>query len=212
VQGLGMTRKTTTKQQLLEATLELISEKGYLGATTREIARRAGVTELTLFRHFGTKERLFEELLNSYTFLPKLKEILPELNQLSYEEALTLIGTKFLTTLKERKAMFKILLTEVHRYPEKIRNTYFAFVNESRGMLATYFLSMKKKGVLRDVPPDIAVRAFMGMLFNYFRTEEIMRENGMTKKRMEQHVREFVGIFIHGTMNGTERMVRRNDQ
>jgi hypothetical protein len=29
-----------------------------------------------------------------------------------------------------------------------------------------------------------------------------MKENGMTKKRMEQHIREFVSIFVHGTMNG----------
>ncbi len=197
-----MTRKTTTKQQLLEATLKLISEKGYLGATTREISREAGVTELTLFRHFGTKERLFEELLKSYTFLPKLKEILPELDQLAYEDALTLVATNFLLTMKERKAMMKILLTEVHLYPEKIRNTYASFVNESRAMLASYFVSRQKKGLLKNVSPEIAVRAFMGMLFNYFRTEEIMKENGMTKKRMEQHIQEFVYIFVHGTMNG----------
>ena len=197
-----MTRKTTTKQQLLEATLKLISEKGYLGATTREISREAGVTELTLFRHFGTKERLFEELLKSYTFLPKLKEILPELDQLAYEDALTLVATNFLLTMKERKAMMKILLTEVHLYPEKIRNTYASFVNESRATLASYFVSQQKKGLLQNVSPEIAVRAFMGMLFNYFRTEEIMKENGMTKKRMERHIREFVYIFVHGTMNG----------
>ncbi|HEX9020484.1 MAG TPA: helix-turn-helix domain-containing protein, partial [Nitrospirota bacterium] len=71
--------KNETKQRLLEATLKLISEKGYFGATTRDISREAGVTELTLFRHFGSKEKLFEELLNSYTFLPRLKELLPEL-------------------------------------------------------------------------------------------------------------------------------------
>ena len=55
-------KKNTTKQRLLDATLKLISEKGYLGSTTREIAQEAGVTELTLFRHFGTKEKLFEAL------------------------------------------------------------------------------------------------------------------------------------------------------
>ena len=72
-------KTTNTKEQLLKATLKLISEKGYLGATTREIALEAGVTELTLFRHFGSKEHLFEELLKSYTFLPMLKELLPEM-------------------------------------------------------------------------------------------------------------------------------------
>jgi AcrR family transcriptional regulator len=51
--------------------MQVVSEKGYLGATTREIARVAGVTELTLFRHFGSKQRLFEEMLSRHTFLPR---------------------------------------------------------------------------------------------------------------------------------------------
>ncbi len=193
-------KKKETKQKLLEATLKLISEKGYLGATTREISREAGVTELTLFRHFGTKERLFEELLNSYTFLPRLKELLPELDTIAYEEALTLVATKFLMTLKERKPMMKILSSEIHVYPEKIRTMYVAFLDEVRSTLASYFISLQKNGVLRKVSPEIAARAFLGMLFNYFRTEEIMKDNGMTKKRMEQNVQEFVSIFVHGTV------------
>jgi len=93
-------KKTDTNKRLLEATLKLISEKGYMGATTREIAQEAGVTELTLFRHFGSKEKLFKELLGSYTFLPRLKELLPELGGLSSREALELIATRFLLTLK----------------------------------------------------------------------------------------------------------------
>lgn len=198
-----MTRKTTTKptkQKLLEASLKIISEKGYLGATTREISREAGVTELTLFRHFGTKEQLFEELLKSYTFLPKLKEILPELECMAYQDALALVATRFLLTLKERKSMMKILSSEIHLYPAKIRNTYNSFLNEMRTTLASYFCSMQKNGELRSVSPEIAARAFLGMLFSYFRSEEIMKENGMTRTRMELHVREFVDIFVNGTV------------
>ena len=97
-------KKKDTKQKLLDATLKLISQKGYLGATTREISREAGVTELTLFRHFGTKERLFEELLNRNSFLPRLRELLPELDHLTYEDALTLVATRFLLSLKKRKS------------------------------------------------------------------------------------------------------------
>jgi len=193
-------KKVETKQKLLESCLQLISEKGYLGATTREISRHAGVTELTLFRHFGTKERLFEELLSSYTFLPRLKELLPELDARTYDDALTLIASRFLLTLKERKSMIKILSSEIHLYPEKIRKMYGSLVDETRSMLASYFVSMQKKGTLRRFAPEIAARTFLGMLFNYFRTEEIMNENGMTKKRMEQNVRDMVDLFIHGTL------------
>src|SRR5512135_2307898 len=144
-----------TKDQLLKATLKLISEKGYLGATTREIAQEAGVTELTLFRHFGSKERLFEELLNSYTVLPKLKELLPELRDTSYEKALELIAMRVLLTLKERKAMIKIMYTEVTIYPEKIRAVYNRFVDEVRATVAGFFETMQRRGDLTNCSPDM---------------------------------------------------------
>ncbi len=192
-------KKAETKQRLLESTLHLMSEKGYVGATTREISRHAGVTELTLFRHFGTKEKLFVELLSSYAFLPRLKEIMPELGSYTYEEALTLIAMKFLTTLKERKSMMKILFSEIHVYPQKVKKIYRSYVDEVRATLAGYFFLMQEKGVLRNVSPEIAARTFLGMLVNYFRTEEIMKDNGMTKKRMEQAVKDMVDIFINGT-------------
>jgi AcrR family transcriptional regulator len=194
-------KRSGTKQQLLAATLKLISEKGYLGATTRVIAREAGVTELTLFRHFGTKAKLFEELLNNHTFLPKLRELLPELDDLSYEEALKLIAVRFLLSLKERKAMVKIMYSESTIYPEKIRRLYNKFVVDLRSTLATYFESLKKKGVLRQVSPEMAARVFLGMLFAYFRAEEIMRPGGMKKGVMEKQVQEMIEIFARGTMN-----------
>jgi AcrR family transcriptional regulator len=193
-------KKNLTKQLLLEATLKLISEKGYLGATTREIAQEAGVTELTLFRHFGTKERLFEALLRNHTFLPKLKELLPELDGLSYEDSLKLIATRFLLSLKERKSMVKIMYSEVTIYPEKIKYLYNKFVEDLRLTLASYFKGLQKNGLLRSVSPEMAAQLFLGILFSYFRTEEIMREGGMRKQAMEKSIDEFVDIFMFGTM------------
>lgn len=194
-------KKAATKERLFDASLKLISEKGYLGATTREIAQEADVTELTLFRHFGSKERLFTEVLSKYTFLPKLKELLPELEHLSYEDALRLVASKFLLTLKQRKPMIKIMYSEVNLYPEKIRQVYNKFITEIRLTLASYFASQLKKGVLRRVSPEVAARMFLGMLFSYFRTEEIMKGADLTRNKMERDVRELVDIFIHGTAN-----------
>ncbi len=195
-------KKSETKRKLLDATMTLISEKGYLGATTREIARLAGVTELTLFRHFGTKERLFEEVLNSYTFLPRLRELLPELDGLSYEDALELIATRFLLTLKERKAMVKIMYSEVTVYPEKIRKVYNKFIDDMRSTLAVYFETMQKTGIVRKIRPQMAARVFLGILFSYFRSEEILRPEGMQKSKMKRNIREIIDMFTHGTVNG----------
>jgi len=193
-------KKNTTKQRLLDATLKLISEKGYLGSTTREIAQEAGVTELTLFRHFGTKEKLFEALLRNHTFLPRLKELLPELDGLSYGDSLRLIATRFLLSLKERKSLVKIMYSEVTTYPEKIKKLYNKFADDLRSTLASYFRGLQKKGLLRTVSPELAAQLFLGMLFSYFRSEEIMREGGMKKQTMEKNIKEFVDIFMFGTM------------
>jgi AcrR family transcriptional regulator len=193
----------STQQKLLDATLELISEKGYLGATTREIAQEAGVTELTLFRHFGSKEKLFEEMLNSYTFLPKLKLLLPEVEGLSYEEALTLIAMQFLHILKERKSMIKIMYSEVTIYPGKIRKVYSKFLDDMRTTFSTYFEMLQKKDILRKkMSPQTAARVFLWIFFSYFRHEEIIRPGGMKKNETEKNVQEIIDIFTHGTMHG----------
>ncbi|CAN5320316.1 hypothetical protein BH23GEM2_BH23GEM2_01470 [soil metagenome] len=52
-----------TKQRILEAALVVYGQKGFRGATTRRIADLAGVNEVTIFRHFGSKQELFAEAL-----------------------------------------------------------------------------------------------------------------------------------------------------
>ena len=188
-----------TRDALLRAALELISERGYLGATTREIARRADVTEITLFRHFGSKERLFEEVLHTYTFLPRLRELLPSLVSMDYEEALYTVGTRFFETLKERKTLVKIMLSEINIYPDKIRNIYMKFINEMIETLAGYFKSLQRKGIIREFDPSVGARAFLGMIFSFFQAEVIVRQRSISKKRQNLIIREFADIFVKGT-------------
>ena len=200
-----MLKTLDTKERLLGATMKLVSEKGYLGATTREIAQEAGVSEITLFRHFGSKEKLFEGMLGQYTFLPHLKELRSRLDELPYEEALQIVATRFLLMLKERKSFIKIMFSEVNHYPGKIRKVYNNTIDETRATLADYFMSLQKKRMLRNVSPEASARTFLSMLVAYFRSEEIMRGLDITKKgKMDREVREIVDIFVHGTLKERE--------
>jgi AcrR family transcriptional regulator len=56
------TRRTgqEVRSRLIAAGRVVFSERGYAGASTKEIARRADVGEVLLFRHFGTKAGLFD--------------------------------------------------------------------------------------------------------------------------------------------------------
>ena len=51
---------------ILHAARDLFAEKGFSNITTRQIARRAGVNEVTLFRHFGTKAALYEAVFDYF--------------------------------------------------------------------------------------------------------------------------------------------------
>ncbi len=192
-------KESPVADRLLEAGLQLFSEKGYLGATTRKIAEAAGVTEITLFRHFGSKEKLFEEVLRRCMFLPTLSELLPELNGLSYQKALAVFGTRFLHSLKERKALVRIMLSELNAYPDKARVVHRGVMDQLTNTLGGYLKSLKGKEVRRGLAPELAAKAFLGMVFSYYLAEEIVAGRDLAREEMEKAVEQFADLFVNGT-------------
>ena len=191
-----------TRDKILDASLALFSKKGFLGATTKEIAKKAGVAELTLFRHFSSKERLFEEMIASHSFLPALKGLLPELKELSYRDALAQIAGRFLNRLSERRDLIKIMHSEIHLYPAKVREIQQNLVGEIVKTLASYFRGMQEGGLLKEFDPELGARAFLGMFFQYFTNQEFVVESKQKFKNRDAVIREYVNIFVSGTEAG----------
>src|SRR6184192_1797778 len=50
--------------QILRVAMNLFSQRGFRGTTTKEIALAAGVSEAMVFRHFATKEELYSAILD----------------------------------------------------------------------------------------------------------------------------------------------------
>jgi AcrR family transcriptional regulator len=196
----------TTRDKILEASLKLFSQKGFLGATTREIAREAGVAEVTLFRHFPSKEALFEEVIRRYSFLPALKGILPGLERAGYEEAILEIARRFLERLEERKDLIRIMLAERHHYPSQVKGIFRGFLGEMIRMLADYFRQLQARGILRDFDPDVGAKAFLGSLFAYVNFLGFFLGASGRGGHDDRFAEEFVKLFIEGTiMNRSSR-------
>ena len=51
-----------TRQRLIRAALELFTTRGYYDTTTAQIAKKAGIAEGTIYRHFASKQQLLNEL------------------------------------------------------------------------------------------------------------------------------------------------------
>jgi AcrR family transcriptional regulator len=194
-----MKNERTTKDRILESGLRVFSMKGYIGATTREIARVAGVAEVTLFRHFSSKERLFEAVVNRYSFLPALKGLLPELKKMAYQDALPEIASRFLEIMEQRRDLLRIVLGEMHRSP-KLREMSRRFTGEMFRTLASYFKDLQDRGVLRDFDTEYAARAYLGMFFSYFIREGVIRGKKIRKADLEAVASRFSDIFAQGTV------------
>lgn len=124
-----------TRDRILEAALHLISERGYNGATTAEIARRAGVAEGTIYRYFKDKKELFiacvepvvHEALRRERRLPRSGD-LRELIRIRIRELVQII--------RENRAVFNVLFTEGRFHPEiadiMLQHVVSAYTEEDR--------------------------------------------------------------------------------
>ena len=195
-------KTTDTRDNILNAGLKTFSSRGYLGATTREIALNAGVAEVTLFRHFSSKEKLFQQILNRYSFLPALKGLLPELKALPYRDALMLVARTFFDMMTQRKELIRIIHGEILR-SAKTNEIFEAFLDETLRTMASCFRLFQKRGLLRRFNPQIAAQAFLGLFISFFLMEEVFREKAMNPKKRDRILREFVDIFIRGTETGS---------
>ena len=57
-----MTATELTRQRLIRTALDLFTARGYHDTTTAQIAKKAGIAECTIYRHFASKQQLFNEM------------------------------------------------------------------------------------------------------------------------------------------------------
>ena len=110
-----------TRQRLLDAAFRVCSERGLHAATTREIAEAAGVNEVTLFRHFGSKEKLIADLFARSVAAQSesISHTEPDANDLRID--LFRYARRFNEMLFANEALIRTLIGEARRYPEQAR-------------------------------------------------------------------------------------------
>jgi len=188
----------TTRDRLLDATLQRVSQAGYLGASTREIAATAGVAEITLFRHFGSKENLFAVMLKRHAFATRLRGMVREMEGLPVEEALSRLGVNFLAMLGEREALIRITLNEASRYPKAVREIHGRFINATVNTLARHLAARVRAGELRRIPTRTAAKVFLDALFAHFLAGVIIAGRRPDRRAERRTVRAFVRVLLEG--------------
>lgn len=187
----------TTRKRIIAAAADVGSQVGYSKATTRAIADAAGVNEVTLFRHFGTKEKLFSAAIEEYGS-PAMVPVIESRFSGDYREDMFMVGSFFLDILVERREMLRLLLCESAHIPE-VRTVLARNPRELRQMLARYLEQQMKNGVVNEGHPEAMAQAFLGMFFSYAITLNILEEKLYPELNPGDLVFQFVDLFVSGT-------------
>ena len=190
-------RVQRTRERLLGAAAQQFAALGYSGATTRGIAEAAGVSELTLFRHFGSKKNLFMQAVQRHSAMPGIGAALAGRISGDPRQDLSLIGAHFLKTLIERREAILMTLREAERLPE-VRQVAAQVPRQQRRMLANYLGSQIKQGKLKALDASMLAQAFLGMFFAYATYQALLDEAPPDETQIESIVALFVEIFLQG--------------
>lgn len=152
--------------RIIDAAIELVRTQGYKGATTRAIANKAGVNEVTLFRHFGSKKGIVEAAVNRFSFVEPLKRTLEHEVTWDLEADLRLIATQYHRIFEQNGDMMLIGIRESGIVPD-LDKMIARIPLGMKGHLMDYMNEMHRRGKLIDTNIEAAVMNFIWLNFGF---------------------------------------------
>ncbi|WP_375510598.1 TetR/AcrR family transcriptional regulator [uncultured Nostoc sp.] len=160
-------RTAQTHARLIKAATQVFATTGINGATTREIARVAAVNEVTLFRHFQTKEQLLAAVITEVIALQT--EALAHHDGWTQDLYIDLKNYARLRNqmIEEYEDLIRTFIGEAKRHPDAARLILYETDKSLREQLVVYLQKSQEKGtVSSDIDLKASVDSFTGMLLH----------------------------------------------
>jgi len=169
-----------TKEKLLEAAALVFSQRGFGGATVKEIADQAGVNVSLISYHFNGKEGLFRTIVENFG-----RERLRDAEKiLSSPESMEDMRTKlrfwaqqFLVCQVDQNDVCSILHREDVCDQEILWDVFQNTFLKQFEAIVKFFEAGRKKGILRkDVDPIVATTTIFGTLIHMGRSQKVQQK------------------------------------
>lgn len=150
------------KERILEAALEVFSQKGFHTATMDEIAEKAGVGKGTLYRHFETKKKLFAALVRIR--LDELEKNSEEVNDAD-SDVLAMISNYiriYFRFFDQNKRLYRLIMKEGLDLVEHSPDQYLKKVMRAIPNLKRKVYEGTQQGKLKDVDFQTVFYGTMG--------------------------------------------------
>jgi TetR/AcrR family transcriptional regulator len=201
-------RAVDRRQAILDAALNVFSRKGFGGATTKEIAAAAGVTEAIIFRHFPSKHELYGAVLDLHTKTPELQEWLEHIHHCmarNDDAALfrALVGG-VLSSFRDCVEHERVLLFAALEGHEFALAHYRQHSLEILGDFREYLTRRQREGALRDFCPALIVAALAGAA-EFYATRTQMFGFSIGDLSDEAVIDTFTDIILKGISMAPEK-------
>jgi TetR/AcrR family transcriptional repressor of mexJK operon len=188
------------RRQIIGAAARVFAQKGYTEATTKDIARAAGITHAAIYHYFRDKRTLFAAVLTTYSPLAGVADILRTAGGDEEPRAvltrLTLAMIERLETSDELP-VFQLLMSEVLRDPDAT-----AVARAARRQLmdavADYLRGQQTRGRLRQFDPELAAQFVVGSLCQCVLGRTVSGDPALLRYRPEQIATAFVAMVLGG--------------
>ncbi|MEH2130072.1 MAG: TetR/AcrR family transcriptional regulator [Nostoc sp.] len=188
---------TLTRTRLIEAASQVFASLGVQGATTREIARVAGVNEVTLFRHFASKEQLLGAVMKNALALQTEALAYPEAWTQDLKIDLRHYAHLYNNMLEAQEDLIRTFIGEAKRHPDAAKQVIQEAVKPLGEKLIAYLQSSQRRGTVRaDLDPFPAVDMFTGMLLAGMLCRSAKFNQGSYS--CEDYIETCVDIFVRG--------------
>ena len=192
----------SVRDQLIEAAARLYAEAGYRGATTRRIAGEAGVNEITLFRHFGSKDALIREAISRAESWLVPDVALPETPRDPFREVRDW-ARAHLADLRERRSLIRTCMGEIEEHPGVFSGDNSPPAAAAKA-LSRYLRRLRESGAAKAPFDDVAASTMLiGVLFADAMGRDIMPD--LYRNDPDHALDQYVKLFLRGIGVGVRR-------
>lgn len=184
-----------TQLKIMDATMTLIIDKGYSGATTKEIAKLAGVNECTIFRRFAGKK----EIVTAAMELPKWNPGLSESDFIYHgelEEDLLAFSEMYMKKVTPQMVKVSIGLRAAELQGAAlpgIMKVPMVF----KKVLLDYFSEMIAAGKMRDCDVESLAVQFIAMNFGFIFLDASFGDKLVCSSK-EEYIRNSIRNLVSG--------------
>lgn len=194
------------REQILHTAINLFSQKGFSGTTTKEIGRKAGVSEAMVFRHFAKKSDIYDAILgdkachDGMRFPWEGNEILMQAITRKDDFAVFYAFALHALTKQQSDVSFMRLMFYSALEEHELAERFFSeFVARVYGFLGGYIEERQRDGAMRPMDPKVAVRSFMGMIIHHSLNNILWDQNrNLLDITNEEAAKNFAEILLNG--------------